>query len=263
MDKDALRNDVVRLLAAAGPLDPFVGKLFDLLRSIGSVKQAVGAARTIPGMGESYGVSLPDLRVIAGELAKWGKPHPGKAFELVELLWASGIRDGRVIAAKLLERLGKREPEKTLEIASALIVEIRNWEECDQLACFGLRHVVQRYPELVLPWCERWVKVEEKWARRFGAAVLTSLPKEKDYRPSDRECKVLDWVMADPAREVQDAVAWALREIGKRHPEPVVDYLKRYAKSTNRFTRRIVKQALKVLPQAEREAVQALLSASG
>ena len=263
MDKDALRNDVARLLASAGPLEAFLEKLFDLLRSVGSEERAAGAARTIPGMGESYGVPLPDLRIIAGELAKWGKPHPEKAFEFIKRLWKSGIRDGRVIAAKILERLGKREAEKTLEIASALMAGIRNWEECDQLACFGLRHVVQRRPGLVFPWCARWVKSEEKWTRRFGIAVLTSLPKEKGYRPSDREFAVLDWVMADPAREVQDAASWALREIGKRHPEPVVGYLKRYAKSANRFTRRIVKQAMKVLPQADREALQALLSSSG
>lgn len=263
MDKDALKCEVARLLAPGGPLESFVERLFGLLRSIGSAEQAAGAAHYIPGMGESYGVPLPDLRVVAGELAKWGKPRPERAFELAERLWASGIRDGRVIAAKLLERLGKREPERTLEIASTAMVGIRNWEECDQLACFGLRYVVQRSPELVLPRCERWVKSEAKWARRFGAAVLTSLPKEKGYCPSGREFEVLDWVMADPTREVQDAVAWALREIGKRHPKPVVDYLKRYAKSANRFTRRIVKGALKALPQADRGELETLLSSSG
>ena len=263
MGKDALRNDVARLLASANPPKTFLKKLFALLRSIGSEEQAIGAAKYIPGMGESYGVSLPDLRVISGELAKWGKGHSEEAFGVAEWLWRGGTRDGRVIAAKLLERMGKHAPQKTSAVVASFVGTVRNWEECDQLACFGLRFVVQRYPELILPRCERWVKSEEKWTRRFGVAVLTSLPKDKDYRPSDRELKVLDWVMADPAREVQDAVAWALREIGRRYPGPVVDYLKRYAKSANRFTRRIVKQALKVLPQADRDEIGTLLSSSG
>jgi 3-methyladenine DNA glycosylase AlkD len=168
-----------------------------------------------------------------------------------------------VLAAKILERLGKHDPQRTLSVVTSFVKTLRNWEECDQLACFGLRCVVKRYPDHVLPWCDRWVKSEEKWTRRFGVAVLTSLPRDKDYQPSKREFEILEQVMTDPVREVQDAVSWALREIGKRHPSPVFDYLRRYAKSANRFTRRIVKQALKALPPADRDELGIMLSSSG
>lgn len=258
MDKDVIRNEVTRLLVSADSLEAFGERLFGLLRSIGSEEQASGAAKYIPGVGESYGVPVPDLRVIASELAKWGKDHPERVFELAGWLWESGVRDGRVIGAKVFEHVGKREPKRTFEIVSTLVEGIRNWEECDQLACFGLRNVVKRCPELVFPRCETWVQSDAKWTRRFGVAVLTSLPKDKGYRPSGKEFALLDEVMADPAREVQDAVSWALREIGKHHPREVFDYLTRYAGSANRFTRRIVKQALKALPQAQQEMLNAL-----
>jgi len=181
-------------------------------------------------------------------LAKWGQRNPPQAFALVKRLWHNSSRDERVIAAKVLERMGKRQWAETLELAASFGDDIRNWEECDQLACFGLRYVVQRHPEAVLPHCQIWVRSKNEWTRRFGVAVLTSLPKDKTYRPSEREFAVLDAVMADEAREVQDAVAWALREIGKRHPAPVADYLRRHGRSANRHTRRIVKQAIKMLP---------------
>jgi len=259
VNKDLIRTQVARLLERVGDPQSFDAELHELLRSLGSEEQAAGARLYIPGMGESYGVPVPVLRIIAAELTKWGRRHLTEAFALVKRLWHNGSRDERVIAAKILERLGKREPERTLELAASFVGDIRNWEECDQLACFGLRYVVQRHPEAVLSRCQTWVQDEDKWTRRFGVAILTSLPKDKSYQPSEREFTVLDAVMADEAREVQDAVAWALREIGKRHPAAVANYLRRHARSANRHTRRIVKQAMKALPEEEQAALQGLL----
>jgi 3-methyladenine DNA glycosylase AlkD len=235
------------------------GGLHALLGSYGKQSDSAGAARFIPGMGESYGVSIPVLRVIAAELVKWGTRRPDQVFALIERLWRNGSREERVIGAKMLERLGRHHWERTLEVASGFVGSIRNWEECDQLGCFGLRDVVQRHPEAVLPRCAAWVRDEDKWTRRFGVAVLTSLPKDKGYRPSEEEFAVLELVMADEAREVQDAVAWALREIGGRHPVAVADYLRRHAPGAGRVTRRIVKQALKALPAQDRKALRRLL----
>ncbi len=260
IDKAQVRAQGAALLAHVGEPQTFDAELHGLLRSLGSEENVTGAARFIPGLGESYGVPVPVLGLIAAEWSKWGQHHTEEAFALVERLWHNGSRDERVIAAKMLERLGKRQWERTLELAASFVDDIRNWEECDQLACFGLRYVVQRHPEAVLPRCRDWVRSENKWARRFGVAVLTSLPKDKTYRPSEREFAVLDTVMADEAREVQDAVDWALREMGKRHPAPVADYLRRHARHAERPTRRIIKRAMKVLPKEEQEELRALLA---
>jgi 3-methyladenine DNA glycosylase AlkD len=260
MDRDWIRAQVIGLAEQLAEAERFDQGLQGLLRSLGTAEGAAGARRYIPGMGESYGVRLPALRVIAAELHKGVQRSPAAGFALAERLWQNGSRDERVIVAKMLERLGRREPERTLDLAASFVGDITNWEECDQLACFGLRNVVQRYPELVLPRCAAWVREQGKWARRFGVVVLTSLPKDRAYQPSERELSILDAVMADEAREVQDAVAWALREIGKRHPAPVAGYLRRYASSEDRATRRIVRAGMKVLPDQEQAAIAALMA---
>jgi 3-methyladenine DNA glycosylase AlkD len=159
----------------------------------------------------------------------------------------------------MLERLGKRQWAETLEVAASFVGSIRNWEECDQLACFGLRYVVQRHPEAVLPRCRAWVQDEDKWTRRFGVVVPISLTQVKTYQPSEQEFAILDAVMADEAREVQDAVAWALRKIGNRGPAAVAAYLRHHAVDASRSTRRIIKQTLKALPDEEQAAIRALL----
>lgn len=262
VDKDLIRARTTELLERVEEPRAFDEGLHDLLRSLGSEEQVAGAERFIPGLGESYGVPIPALRIIAAELAKWGRRNPAPAFALIERLWHNGSRDERIIAAKTLERLGKRKWERTLELAASFVDDIRNWEECDQLACFGLRYVVQRHPEPVLARCRDWVQDEDKWTRRFGVVVLTSLPKGKAgkaFRPSEREFAILDAVMDDEAEEVQKAVAWALREMGKRDPTAVVGYLRRYVRSTSPPTRRIIKEAMRKLPDGEQAALQTLL----
>ena len=257
--KVLIRAQVAGLLEQAGEPQAFDEGLHGLLRSLGSEENVAGAARFIPGMGQSYGAPIPALRIIAAELTKWGQRSAAQVFALVERLWRNGSRDERVIGAKMLERLGKRLWTETLEMATSFVGSIRNWEECDQLACFGLRNVVQRHSDLVLPRCQAWVQEEDKWTRRFGVVVPISLTQAKSYQPSEQEFAILDAVMADEAREVQDGVAWALREIGQRHPAAVAEHLRRHAPAAGRFTRRIIKQSLKPLPKEEQAAIRALL----
>ena len=259
LDRDGIRARVAVLLDHAGDAQAFDQGLHALLSSLGSEEQAAGARRFIPGMGESYGAPVPALRIIAAELAEWGQSQPDPVFAMVERMWHNGSRDERVIAAKVLERLGKRRWERTLEVAISFVGSIRNWEECDQLGCFGLRSVVQRHPEAVLPRCLTWAQDQDKWTRRFGVVVMISLPVAKGYRPCEQEFAVLDVVMADETREVQDAADWALRKIGERYPAVVAEYLRRHAQGAARSTRRIIKRAIKVLSEGEREEIRALL----
>jgi len=259
LDRDGIRAQVAALLDHAGNVHAFDQGLHALLSSLGSEEQVTGARRFIPGMGESYGVPVPALRIIAAEMAKWGQSHADQVCAMVERMWHNGSRDERVIAAKVLERLGKREWERTLEVVASFVGSIRNWEECDQLGCFGLRSVVQRHPEAVLPRCSAWVQAQDKWARRFGVVVMTSLPAAKGYHPCEQEFAVLDVVMADEAREVQDAADWALRKIGERYSAVVAEYLRRHAREAGRSTRRIIKRVMKVLPEEEQEGIRTLL----
>ena len=111
----------------------------------------------------------------------------------------------------------------------------------------------------MLPRCIAWVQDQDKWTRRFGVVVMISLPAAKGYRSCEQEFAVLDVVMADEAREVQDAADWALRKIGGRYPAMVAEYLRRHAQGAGRSARRIIKRAIKVLSEEEREEIRALL----
>jgi len=88
----------------------------------------------------------------------------------------------------------------------------------------------------------------------LGQTEETREPGQED----SAEYAILDAVMADEERTVQDAAAWLLREITRRDPAAVAAYLRRYAAGAHRATRCIVKDALKALPPAGQEAIRAL-----
>ncbi len=253
-DKDRIRA-AVREALESGDAEAVYQGICVLLASLGSEENAAGAKHFIPGLGESFGVPLPTLRIVAAEIDKWLKHHD-HGLVLLRIMWEGGYRDARVIAAKVLERVGKRRWQDTLDLAASFVLGIRNWEECDQLACFGLRYVVQRHPEQVLSLCLNWVQSSEKWTRRFGVAVLTSLPKAKDYTARAEEFAIFSTVMNDPAREVQDAVAWVLREILERDQEPVFQFLVKHASGAGRPTRRIIKLTMKKLSVERQELLK-------
>ncbi|MCK5585573.1 DNA alkylation repair protein [Candidatus Bipolaricaulota bacterium] len=248
MDNDILRNSLRQAITAAGSANGLANEIRSICRRLGTPENIKGAARFIPGIGESFGVQLPALRIMASELLKEFKQDDERLIALVECLWENASREERVIAAKMLERMGKRMPERVVELVRKFSPSLRNWEECDQLGAFGLRYVVQRRPELVFAQCEQWQLDPQLWIRRLAVVNLTSLPKAKDYEPSSRELALLDVAMQDNAREVQDGIIWALREMAKRHPAIVKRFLLRYVTTSHRGVKRVLRQASKSLP---------------
>jgi len=191
---------------------------------------------------------MPTLRIMTSELLRGLKSDDDILVELVRRLWSNASREERVIAARMLERMGKRMPERVMELVREFSTLLRNWEECDQLGAFGLRFVVQRRPELVFPQCEQWLLDSDLWIRRLAIVSLTSLHKAKDHRSSPEELALLDVAMQDEAREVQDGVIWALRELAKREPSIVEGFLLQHMGTCLRATKRVVRQALTLLP---------------
>src|SRR5262245_1455375 len=64
-----------------------------------------------------YGVKTPDLNQLAKEV-KHG------VFELAEALWKSGALEEKVIAIKILERIGGKDPDRTLKLVKDFAKQI-------------------------------------------------------------------------------------------------------------------------------------------
>jgi len=122
---------------------------------------------------------------------------------------------------------------------------------------FGVEPIVYSNPELVLPLSERWMKSNNKWIRRFGVMTLRGYKRVKN---TDKVFKILDTVMEDNEEDIKKAVSWVLREITKKNPDKIAEFLIRWAKTNpNKDTRWIIKDGMKKLSNNEQEKILDLL----
>jgi len=88
--------------------------------------------------------------------------------------------------------------------------------------------------------------------RRLAMATIPPLIRAK-LETVEACLKLIERLMNEGDRDVRKAVAWALREISKKNPEAVYNFLQGYTGSNNVNTRWIIKEGSKKLPKEKRE----------
>jgi 3-methyladenine DNA glycosylase AlkD len=158
---------------------------------------------------------------------------------------------------KTIEKIAKKHPKECLKLISSFLKDIDNWAVCDNLACFGMEPIMVQHTDEVLTLCQRWIKAENKWTRRFAVVTLRAF---KKMPLSDEVFTILDEAMREVEPDVKKAVAWILREITKNDKEAVSRFLRKWAEQTvNKHTWWIIKEGMKKLSSSEQEEILSLL----
>ena len=118
-----------------------------------------------------------------------------------------------------LASLGQRELER-------LGRNLDSWGAVDTFACY-LSGPAWRDGQIPDALVHQWARSPDRWWRR--AALVSTVPMSRAgrSRPTLRVCRML---AADRDDMVVKAVSWALRELAKRDPEAVVEFLDLYSK---------------------------------
>jgi len=194
---------------------------------------------------------------MAAEIEKFIQKEPTRAQLLLETIWNEGSFEARQIAGKCLEKFGPKNPKICLDFVSSVLPDLDNWAVCDNLAMFGVEPIVYQNPESVLPLSEKWIKDKNKWIRRFG---VVSLRGYKMVQTTDKVFKILDTVMEDNDKDIKKAVSWILREITKKNPDDVAEFLTRWAKaSPSKDAKWIIKDGMKKLSNNGQKKILELL----
>ena len=84
----------------------------------------------------------------------------------------------------------------------------------------------------------------------FGVVTLRGY---KKVQTTNKVFEILDLVMEDNEKDIKKAVSWILREITKRNPNEVAEFLTRWAKANpGKDARWIIKDGTKKLPKGKR-----------
>jgi 3-methyladenine DNA glycosylase AlkD len=172
------------------------------LRSLFNPSAVTGKAMYGIGPEKGYGVSIPNLRMIAEEI---GIDH-----NLAQRLWDSEIHDARILASMIEDPrlVSEDQMEKWVR-------DLDSWEICDQ-CCMNLFGETPFAHQKAVQWSKR----SEEFAKRAAftlMAVLAVHDKKAGNDEFERFLPIIESESTDDRNFVRKAVNWALRQIGKRN----------------------------------------------
>ena len=170
-----------------------------ILKNKSSKKTKVSTQKFNPSSQRIYGVKVPVLNEIA-------KKIKGDDFELVEKLWESGAFEEKLLAAKILGRICKKDPDKTLKIIKKMVPGISDWGVCDTLATQGIRKIAQEKQKELFELSRKHVLSKNFWQRRFGLVLLINFAQNKHSKKDIKD--ILRKVENDKEPYIKKAITW-------------------------------------------------------
>ncbi len=205
------------------------------LKSLGDPKAVEGMIRFGISPKNTYGISLPNIRMIAREV--------GREHELALELWSSGVHEARILASLI------DDPKKvTGEQMESWVRDFDSWDVCDQ-CCSNLFDKTAYAFDKAAEWSAR----DEEFVKRAGFVLMATLAvhakKAKDEEFT-RFLPIIERESTDERNYVKKAVNWALRQIGKRNlalNSKAIETARQVRKTNSKIAKWIASDALREL----------------
>jgi len=162
--------------------------------------------KMVPGKQKMYGVKTPELNLIVGQYKSW-------SFDLANELWESGALEEKIIAIKIMEKMGKKDPDKLLTLFNKFSKTIDNWAVCDGMGMQFLRGIVKTHSQQIFELAKKLNHSKDPWQRRLSLVMV-----EWYTRHNDRYAEIKQLVKNlenDKEYYVKKAIAWINKNFDK------------------------------------------------
>ena len=229
------------LNASKNPTDDTYAALVARLQALGSSIRAEKEKAYQKSSWEHWGLSLPMMDLAIREIPK--DLSPQKLISLSARLWREPVWDLKIIATRIVARDTMPVTEQLWKFVRARVPDLDGWAVADNLASVGSRCLIADPRRL--DHVESWVASRRLWTRR--AALVFTLPWTKDNRDPERMLGWASKLADDPEWFIQKAIGWWLRELSKRNPSRVRQFLREHGAKLKTVARR---EALKYLDES-------------
>jgi 3-methyladenine DNA glycosylase AlkD len=202
----------------------------------------------------AYGTPLHIQLTLSDEFKK---NKSDKLFDFLFILWNTEGREERNLFALSIGGFAEKANMLLPKIKSCL-EECGNWETCDNIGGSALKDIVLANEDSNLKCISSWIHDENLWVKRSVCAAIAEISKRRDY--SKASLDILEHAMTDPEKLMKKGVAWALRDISRKYPDNVIQFLYKRIETENPHTKWIIKNSLKKLPTEERDLILSKLS---
>jgi len=177
-----------------------------ILRNKSSKKVRESALKFVPTIEKRYGAKV----LVLDEIVKKIKEPD---FDLVEKLWKSKYFEEKLLASKILGKICKKNPNKTLKLIKKFSKDISDWAVCDTLAGQGTRKIVIIKQKEIFEISRKFIKSKNLWQRRFALVLLVNFAKNRSFKKEIEE--ILKRVKDDKNHYVKKAIIWLKKELKK------------------------------------------------
>lgn len=141
-----------------------------------STTEAKAAAmKFVPNAEKVYGIRMPMLNEMA-------KKYKAGGFELINELWSSGAFEEKMLAAKMLREVCKKDPALSLKMVTTFSKDISDWAVCDTLGMQSLKPVAKKLQKEIFDLSAKWLKSKNFWQRRLSLVIIEVFTKDKTLR---------------------------------------------------------------------------------
>jgi 3-methyladenine DNA glycosylase AlkD len=220
------------------------------LAALGRPERAASEQAYLKSDLEHFGTSVPDIRSVAKGFLKTNPPLThDMLLSLVDELWSAPIHERRMVSVELLVARSKLLDAGDLAWLESLLRTSFTWALVDTLAGTIVADIVDANPAgcpngfAVL---DRWVLDDDFWIRR--SAVLALRTSLRNGRELDRFLAYADRLLPEREFFIRKVLGWVAREVGRRQPEVISEWLRRNLSQMNHVT---LREAVKYLPDGD------------
>ena len=217
-------------------------------RAVGDADRAAYMKAYLKSDLEFRGVETAGIRRQVVDFLQAGEsPTRDEVVALVRACWERPIYELRSFAVSVLGRRADLLIEDDIALVEELVRGSKTWAHVDSLAPRA-GALVEAYPELSAV-LDRWAEDDNFWVRR--AAMLALLPAlERGEGDINRFLRYADRMLDETEFFIRKAIGWVLREVAKKRPDAVHDFL---APRIDRVSGVTVREAVKYLPVDQKD----------
>ena len=187
-------------------MNTYLTDIQKILKEKSSPAALAAIKKFVPGSTRSYGVRNPVLN----ELSVQFKPG---GFDLVKTLWDAGAYEERIIAAKILQKIAKKDPERSLQLIQYFAPGIDNWAVCDTVGMQALQTIVKTHQKEIFALAKKYNRSTNLWERRLSLVLVEWYTRDKTLH--DEIKKLVRALENDKEYYVKKAVAWINKNFEK------------------------------------------------
>ena len=176
------------------------------LKDSSTTEAKAAALKFVPNAEKVYGIRTPVLNIMAKKYKECG-------FDLVKELWSSGAFEEKLLAAKLLNVICKKDPLFSLKLVTGFTKDISDWAVCDAIGMQSLKPVAKKIQNEIFALSAKLIKSKNLWERRLSLVIIEVFTKDRSLQP-----EIMKRVIAlenDEAYYVRKAVDWIKRNLKK------------------------------------------------